>query len=135
MLRICPYCHRVHDTGAKCEEQRKAERARWNRHRDGKADRFRSSKAWSMMSLRVRQRDGWRCVFCQREQDDLRDIIDNQISVHHITPIQEDYNKRLDINNLITVCSYHHELCERGAITRNEQREIAKEMINKEGNN
>ena len=47
----------------------------------------------------------------------------NNLSVHHNIPIGEDYNKRLDNNNLLTVCSVHHEMCESG--------EISKEIVQK----
>ena len=44
--------------------------------------------------------------------------------MHHIIPLEEDYNKRLDSDNLITLCRYHHELAEKGEISREELQEI-----------
>lgn len=41
-----------------------------------------------------------------------------RLSAHHIIPLAEDYDRRLDDDNLITLCSYHHELAERGVIPR-----------------
>jgi len=37
--------------------------------------------------------------------------------VHHIIPINKDYNKRLDSNNLITLCTLHHKDAKRGIIS------------------
>ena len=39
-------------------------------------------------------------------------------------PIEEDYNKRLDDNNLITLCRYHHKMAETGEIPREELQEM-----------
>ena len=44
--------------------------------------------------------------------------------MHHIISLEEDYNKRLDSDNLITLCRYHHELAEKGEISREELQEI-----------
>ena len=41
-----------------------------------------------------------------------------ELEVHHIVPIEEDYSKRLDETNLITLCRYHHELAEKNTIPR-----------------
>ena len=38
----------------------------------------------------------------------------------------EDYSKRLDNDNLICLCSYHHRLAEDGIITKDELQEIIK---------
>ena len=42
------------------------------------------------------------------------------VEVHHITPINEDYNRRLDNDNLISLCSYHHKMADKGQIPRAE---------------
>ena len=47
-----------------------------------------------------------------------------ELEVHHIIPLEEDYNKRLDSDNLITLCRYHHELAEKGEISREELQKI-----------
>ena len=47
-------------------------------------------------------------------------IRDRDTSVHHIVPLVEDYEKRLDDDNLITLCSRHHEMAEKGDIDRRE---------------
>lgn len=52
------------------------------------------------------------------------------LSVHHIVPIEENYNLRLNDENLITVCDVHHEMCEAGEIPRAIQSRLAQESIN-----
>ena len=44
----------------------------------------------------------------------------DNLQVHHIIPIAKDYNKKLDSDNLITLCRMHHEQAERGLITEEE---------------
>uniref|UniRef100_UPI0013DE6288 HNH endonuclease n=1 Tax=Mediterraneibacter glycyrrhizinilyticus TaxID=342942 RepID=UPI0013DE6288 len=55
----------------------------------------------------------------------------DNISVHHIVPIAEDWERRLDDENLITLCSKHHEMAERGEIKRKKLLSIAKEQERK----
>ena len=38
--------------------------------------------------------------------------------MHHIIPISKDYNKKLDSDNLITICRMHHKQAEKGIITK-----------------
>lgn len=40
------------------------------------------------------------------------------ISVHHIEPLDERYDLRLDDGNLITLCAYHHSMAEDGLIPK-----------------
>lgn len=51
------------------------------------------------------------------------------LSVHHIVPIEEDYQLRLSNENLITLCAVHHEMCEAEEITRDNQRQLVRESI------
>ena len=44
-------------------------------------------------------------------------FIYQDVQVHHIIPINKDYDKRLDSNNLITLCTLHHKDAERGFIS------------------
>ena len=48
----------------------------------------------------------------------------NNLQIHHIIPINIDYSKRLDSDNLITLCTYHHHQAEKGLITREQLLEI-----------
>ena len=44
----------------------------------------------------------------------------HDLEVHHIVPIKEDWNKRLDDSNLITLTRLVHEQAEDGTISREE---------------
>ena len=129
MLKACKYCGKVHDTHYDCG--RKPIRNR-KRVRDSKSYYFRRSDAWTQKSQEIRERDGYLCQICIRKlYNTLRQFNYDTLSVHHIVPINEDYDKRLDNDNLLTVCRMHHEMCEEGTISRLEQLEIAKEQEEK----
>ena len=109
MKHYCTVCHTIHD--GKCERVRYPER-----RRNSDADRFRNTQVWRRTSERIKQRDLNCCRMCLKVG-----ILENrELSVHHIIPIVVDYDKRLDEDNLITLCRYHHEQAERGAIRKRE---------------
>ncbi len=56
-------------------------------------------------------------------------IYSQDIQVHHITPLAEDYDKRLDDDNLISLCPLHHEAAEKGDISADMLRTLAASPI------
>lgn len=91
------------------------------KNKDSKADKFRCTKVWTNKSLEIRQRDRYLCKVCINNlYHTINTYNYNKLEVHHITPIEEDYNKRLDNDNLITLCNYHHKLAEAGEIPKEE---------------
>ena len=115
MLKTCSRCGIVPE-GHICpyKTYRKKEK-------DSKADKFRKTKAWTKKSLEIRQRDKNLCVVCINNlYNTIFQYNYDKLEVHHITPINEDYNRRLDNDNLITLCNYHHKLAEEGEIPREE---------------
>ena len=127
MLKSCKYCGRIHDSKLICKQKKEAEERRWTNRKQSNASMFRRSNAWTNKSIDIRKRDNYMCACCKAE---LKGMIirynTHNLSVHHIIPINEDYNKRLDDDNLITVCDIHHEMCEAGEITREQQIELVK---------
>lgn len=70
------------------------------------------------------------CVCCAHNLEGTIETLNTEgLSVHHIIPIEEDYDLRLDDENLITVCEVHHEMCEAGKIDRDVQRQLVKEYL------
>ena len=124
-LRSCAYCGRVHPAGFDCGERPK-------RNRKGTAEQhFRSSARWTETSIRIRERDQFLCVYCLRYD---KRITTELLEVHHIVPITDDYDSRLDGCNLITLCREHHEQAEAGAISRSELLKLAEEQERKQSN-
>ena len=94
-------------------------------NKDSNADKFRKTKAWTNKSVEIRQRDRYLCVVCINNlYNTINTYNYNKLEVHHITPINEDYDRRLDNENLITLCNYHHKMAEKGDITREELYEL-----------
>lgn len=95
------------------------------REKDSKADKFRKSKGWTNKSIEIRQRDRYLCRVCEANIfNTIRQYNSSTLEVHHIVPINEDYNKRFDNDNLITLCKYHHKLAEDNHIPREKLQEL-----------
>lgn len=115
MLKTCSKCGIVPE-GHICPHRKPR-----YKNKDTKANKFRSTKAWLNKSIEIRQRDKYLCVVCMNNlYHTINQFNFNKLEVHHITPIEEDYNKRLDNDNLITLCAYHHKMAECGDIPKEE---------------
>lgn len=72
------------------------------------------------------------CQICIREMYDThRKYNCNDLQVHHAVSINASKELRLDDNNLITLCSMHHAMCDRGEISSDEVKKIISEQENK----
>ncbi len=127
MLKACKYCGRIHESNVICPKKprRNYRRGRQNR-RDSAASSYRSTWKWKQKSLQIRERDHYLCQACIRGLGTrLRLKVNAALEVHHITPIEEDYDLRELDENLITLCGLHHEEAEAGVIPREQLRAIA----------
>lgn len=62
-------------------------------------------------------RDNYLCQVCRRNlYGTVRRLNAENLSVHHAVSLRDDYEKRLDNDNLLTVCSMHHGMAEGGKI-------------------
>lgn len=126
MLKSCSYCGKIHDSKYICKEKPIKKKT------ITEADKFRWTRMWQKKREEIKKRDLYLCQICIRElYDTINKYNTKDLSVHHNTPINEDYNKRLDDDNLLTVCDYHHKMCDRGEITREEVQKIIDEQENK----
>lgn len=110
MKRACSRCGRVHATGYECPRKPKP-----NTKRDKDIDRFRGSGLWKAKRTEILGRDKGLCVACRLGLAGDEDLVPAD-SVHHIVPLAEDFELRLENDNLISLCAYHHEQAECGAI-------------------
>ncbi len=114
MKHYCSVCHTVHD--GRCVRPMLLVRKR-----NSEADRFRNRKTWRRKSAAILDRDMYCCRICLRAG-----LMNNrELSVHHIISLAVDFDKRLDEDNLITLCRYHHEQAEKGNISARELRSLA----------
>lgn len=121
--RICPRCGGYHELGEKCYKNALPKKTT-------AADRFRQTNAWKKKAEDIKRRDLYMCLYCKEQGR----YTFNGLSVHHITPINEDYDKRLDDDNLITLCDEHHKAAERGEISKKELYEIVGRYYEPSGN-
>lgn len=123
MLVSCSYCGRIHEKNFDCG--RKPQRIRYNTD----ASKFRNTTSWQKKSREIRERDNYLCQCCIREMPGtFRKYEYDSVSVHHNVPVIEDESKRLDNANLITLCPVHHEMAERGEISRDAIQAIINEQ-------
>ena len=88
---------------------------------DRAAEQFRSSYAWQKQRELIKERDHYLCKACLRENVFTYDGLE----VHHIVPLEEAPELGFEEDNLITLCEKHHELAERGGISREDLQELA----------
>lgn len=131
MLKACSYCGRIHDRKYMCpqKEARIRERQSHKTEQGKRAKAFHNSKKWQDKREYIKLRDSYCCQVCARGlYNPVRKYETEDTSVHHIVPLAEDYEKRLDDDNLVTLCSRHHEMAEKGEIERIELLRIAEEQ-------
>ena len=130
MLKSCQYCGKIHDSKLMCDQRPK------RRKYITEADKFRNTNKWRKKREEIKQRDLRLCQICTRElYNTINKYNAKELEAHHNIPISEEYDKRLDNDNLLTVCHYHHEMCESGEIPREEVQKIINEQENKHGSN
>jgi 5-methylcytosine-specific restriction enzyme A len=126
-LKSCSYCGRIHKRGQQCPSKPNV-----RRKRDSKADRFRNTNAWKKKRNYIKQRDKHLCQVCIRNlYNTYKQYNYEDVQVHHIVPIVEDYELRLENTNLISLCRNHHELAESNQIPKKVLFNIAKEQEEK----
>lgn len=125
MLRSCKYCGGIHDRTYQCPRK-----PVYKKHKFSDADNFRNTTLWRKKSAEIRKRDKGLCQVCIRKlYNTQQQYTFDTIEVHHIVPLNENPKRGLDNYNLLTVCKYHHNMCEVGGeIPREIQHMIAKEQ-------
>lgn len=69
----------------------------------------------------IKKRDKYLCQACINGYEGVPFMFNyKDLHMHHIVSIDEDYSKRLDSPNLITLCPMHHKKAEQGIITKEE---------------
>lgn len=111
----------MHKRGEKCPKQPQAVVHIYRKNKTTK-DKFRSSAAWQKVRAAVVSRDNAMCCICLEEG---RYSPPRVIEVHHIVPLEADYTRRLDKNNLICLCTVHHKQADAGDIPAGELAGIA----------
>lgn len=117
MRKSCKYCGGIHDDSFKCPMKPKT---KYKNKSSKSAFVFRSSGQWKRKREEIKERDKYLCRCCL-----AKNILTYAYTeVHHITPVDDDYDLRLDNDNLITLCDMHHKQAELGEISREELRSL-----------
>ncbi len=117
MLKACQYCGKVHDKKYVCKAKAKILKERDGEQfkRNLQNRKFRSSINWRKKANAIRLRDNNLCVVCLS-----KGIYNPAEGVHHIVSLSENFDKRLDDDNLISLCNDCHERAEQGKISKTE---------------
>ena len=114
MLKSCPYCGLIHDSRDSCPKRPKRKREPNKRF-----SAFRSSWAWQRKRDTILWRDYHLCRICNAGGYGVfLPASDAELQVHHIEPLEEREDLRLEEGNLITLCIQHHRMADDGKIPR-----------------
>ena len=95
-----------------------------SRSASGEHERFRNSHRWQLKREEIKERDLYLCCACRSGIDGRVRYNSEELEVHHIDPLEEAFDRRLDNDNLITLCSRHHKMAESGKISRQALRDM-----------
>lgn len=111
MLKSCNRCGGIHDINTICNKGRVFKK------KETQASRFRNEYKWKQKRKQIKERDKYLCKVCRADLFHTTHVYNyNKTEVHHIVSLEQNFDKRLDDDNLITLCAYHHHLAEIGAI-------------------
>ena len=123
MKKSCTYCGRIHDRNYICPKKPVRKKHSTDQ------SKFRSSYAWTKKALTIKRRDGYLCQVCLRGlYEPRRRHESDNLEVHHIEKVVDCYDRRLEGDNLITLCGRHHEMADAGLIPASLLTEIAREQ-------
>ena len=107
--KICPYCHNIIQYGNNCkciDKHNKIRHKEYKKYRtDNKEQVFYNSKDWIRIRdyVRIHYNSIDVYVLYKTGRVECGDI------VHHVVEIKDNWDKRLDVNNLIYVSSSTHQ--------------------------
>ncbi|ACO86620.1 HNH endonuclease [Clostridium botulinum] len=104
-----------------CKDKRYKEEDKYKK--DTKEKQFYSSEEWSIM--RDKAKDKYKGIDIYSYY--VLGIIEYGQTVHHIEPIKKNWNKRLDINNLIYLTESNHKKLHY-RMDHGEEQEVIKEL-------
>ena len=114
MKKICPRCNRRLVSISKkycevCEAKANTRHKEYKRYRtDDKEQRFYSDPDWIRKREKIKYTDNGYCLLCLNNNGHR-----TMDTVHHIVELKEDWNKRFDDNNLISLCESCHQVVHR----------------------
>ena len=121
MLKSCSRCGGIHEQGYRCNHNRpKVE------YRGGKEREARNSHQWHSKSKEIRKRANYLCEVCR----DKGRYVYKGLEVHHIEKVRDNPERLLDNLNLVCLCVMCHKQADRGDISADYLRELARKREN-----
>ena len=121
--KSCKYCGKIHDENYKCSKKPVKKKT------TDDIVRFRNSPKWQKKRKHIKERDNYLCQICIRElYGTKRKYNHEDLQVHHALPLNSNEDLKLAENNLITLCSMHHSMCDKGQIPYKEVKKIINEQ-------
>lgn len=114
MYKSCSRCGKIHDAGYQC-----------NAHKiylGGIERELRSNYKWTQKSLEIREKAQYLCEVCR----DSGIYTYDSLEVHHINKLREDKDNYLSNDNLICLCTECHKKADRGEISKEYLRKLAR---------
>lgn len=100
-LVSCTRCGRIHEEN-RCTMPNMV----YGRKKQTKT--YRADRRWHYARKQALERDLYCCRMCLADGRIERE----RLEVHHIIPLYKDASMAYDIDNLITLCNYHHRMVE-----------------------
>lgn len=111
MNKVCPRCNiRLVSISKKycevCEAKVNNRHKEYKKYRkDIKEQSFYSSDPWRLKRDKIKDKDNGCCLLCLNEHK-----IKSMDTVHHIIELKEDWDKRFEEDNLISLCESCHQV-------------------------
>lgn len=125
-MKMCDECAKRYDKSKK-ESYKEYKRNR----KDIKEQRFYSAGEWIRVRDIVRRKYNGLCLYSYYIKHEIK-YVDY---IHHIVELKEDWDKRLDVSNLIPCCSEAHKLIhntyDRSDKNKNDMQELLRSLKNK----
>lgn len=117
MLVSCSKCGKIHPRGYKCGKRT------YNKHDN---DKLRSKYAWTQKAKQIKDDAKGLCEVCTA----LGRYTYDNLEVHHITKLRDNPDGLLEDDNLICLCVDHHKQADKGVISADYLRDLARKRVN-----
>lgn len=125
MLKTCAVCGKIHDINKECRPKVRRKQSYYERYKEDDRSNFRGSWQWKNKREEIKQRDHYLCQVCRVNKHRTLKVFNSEgLEVHHIEPLKDKPELKLENSNLITLCTYHHKMADKGIIKKEELKKI-----------
>lgn len=132
-LISCHWCGRFHSSNEICNKKPKVDykQKRENLSEINKRENeFYSSSRWQRFRDSIMKDRMYRCEICNKAYEDRRKYSQAK-ELHHIEYLRDSFDKRLDEDNVICLCAFHHKDVHRNNIRNKDDLENYIEKMRK----